>query len=79
MNKSGWFLARDLPSTYHTRYKENSGTFKNKGTALWNFAPKSGLRKFRHSISIVEACYQLSSKKVDAQSVVNWTVVGQIS
>jgi len=73
------FLARDLPSTYHTRYKENSGNFKNKGTTLWNFAPKSGLRKFRHSISIVEACYQLSSKKVDAQSVVNWTVVGQIS
>jgi len=27
--------------------------FKNKGTSLWNFAPNSGLRKFRHSISIV--------------------------
>jgi len=24
-------------------------------------------------------CYQLSSRKVDAQSVINWTVVGQLS
>jgi len=37
----------------------------------------SGLRKFRHGISIVETCYQLSSRKVDAHSVINWTVVGQ--
>ena len=29
--------------------KGNSGIFKNKGTSLWNFAPNSGLRKFRHS------------------------------
>jgi len=57
----------------------NSCTFKNKGTSLWNFAPNFGLRKFRHGISIVEACYQLSSRKVDAQSVINWTVVGQLS
>ena len=31
--------------------------FKNKGTSLWTFPPDSGLSKFRHSISIVEACY----------------------
>ena len=31
------------------------------------------------NISIVEACYQLSSRKVDAQSVINWSVVGQRS
>jgi len=49
------------------------------GTSLWNFALDAGLRKFRHSTSIVEACYQLSSRKVDAQSVINWTVVGQLS
>jgi len=36
-------------------------------------------KKFRHSISIVEACYQLSSRKLDAQSVINWAVVGQLS
>ena len=52
---------------------------QNKGTSLWNFVLKSGLRKFRHGISIVETCYQLSSRKVDAQSVINWAVVGQLS
>ena len=31
----------------------NLGTFKNKGTSLWNFVPNSGLRKFRHGKSIV--------------------------
>ena len=41
----------------------------------WNFASNSGLRKLRHSISIVEARCQLSSIKVDAQSLINWTVV----
>jgi len=30
-------------------------------------------------ISIVKTCYQLSSRKVDAQSVTNWAVVGQLS
>jgi len=37
------------------------------------------LRIFYHGMSIVETCYQLSSRKVDAQSVINWTVVGQLS
>jgi len=48
---------------------------KNKGTSFWNFTLNSGLRKFRH----LEACYQLSSRKVDAHSVMNWAVVGQLS
>ena len=52
---------------------------KNKVTSLWNFVLNSGLRKFRHGISIVEAYYQLSSRKVDAQIVINWAVVGQLS
>ena len=52
---------------------------QNKGSSLWHFAANSGLRKFRHGISIVEACYQLSSRKVDAQSVINWAVVGQLT
>jgi len=34
---------------------------------------------FRHGISIVKKWYQLSSRKADAQSVINWTVVGQLS
>jgi len=54
---------------------------KNKGrpTSPWNVVLNSGVGKFCHGISIVEMCYQLSSKKVDARSVINWTVVGQLS
>ena len=43
-------------------------------TSLWNFSPNSERKKSRHTISIIE----LSSKKVDAVSVINWTVVGQL-
>ena len=46
---------------------------------LCNFLLNSEFRKFCHSISIVETCYQLISRKVDAQSVINWAVVGQLS
>jgi len=69
-------------TSFHPSYtvlKGNSVISKNKGTSLWNFVLKSGLRKFCHGISIVETCYQLSLRKVDAQSVINWTVVGQLS
>jgi len=41
------------------------------------FFINSGLRKFSHCMSIVEMCYQLSSSKVDAESVINLTVVGR--
>ena len=63
----------------YTVLKRNSVISKNKGTSLWNFVLNSGLRKFHHSISIVETCYQLNSRKVDAQSVINLIVVGQLS
>jgi len=53
--------------------------YKEIQISLWDFVPNSGLRKFHHGISIVETCYHLSSGKVDAQSVINWTVVGQRS
>ena len=76
-------LVFGMSASFHPSYtvlKGNSVISKNKGTkSLWNFVLNSGLRKFRHSISIVETCYQLSSKKVDAQSVINWAVVGQLS
>jgi len=36
-------------------------------------------RKFCHSTSIIETCYQLSSRNVDTQNVINWTIVGQLS
>ena len=29
--------------------------------------------------SVVEMCHQLSSRKVDAESVINWAVVGRLS
>ena len=69
-------------ASFHPSYtvlKGNSVIPQNKGTSLWNFVLNSGLRKFRHGISIVETCYRLSSRKVDAQSVINWAVVGQLS
>ena len=46
---------------------------------MCNFVPHSGLRKICFGVSIVETCYQLSSRKADAQSVINWAVVGQLS
>jgi len=78
-NRAGYCM--ELPSTHLPTlcYKEIRVPPKNKGTSLLNFAPNCGLWKFRHDRSIVETCYQLSSTKVDAQSVINWTVVGQLS
>ena len=74
-----------MRASFHPSYtvlkvlKGNSVISKNNGTSLWNFVLNFGLRKFRHGISIVETCYQLSSRKVDAHSVTNWAVVGQLS
>ena len=68
-------------ASFHQSYtvlKGNPVISKNKRTSLWNFVLKSGLRKFRHGISIVETCYQLSSRMVDADSVIIWAVVGQL-
>ena len=79
LNESSWCLACELPSTCPTLLLGNSVISKNKGTSLWNFVLNSGIRQFRHSISIVETCYQRSSRKVDAQGVINWAVVGQLS
>jgi len=63
LNKLGWFLAWELPSTYHKLcYKEIRIPPKKQGTSFWNFAPNSGLRKFCYGISIVEMCYRLSSR-----------------
>ena len=44
-------------ASFHPSYtvlKGNSVVLKNKGTSLGNFVLKSGLRKFRHGISIVD-------------------------
>ena len=67
LNVSSWFLAWELPSTCPTVYckKIRPPSKITARISLWNFIPNSGLRKFRHGISIVEACYRLSSRKVD--------------
>ena len=77
LNESSWFLAWELPSP--TLCYKKFRYLQNKDTSIWTFPPNSGLRKFRHSTSVVEKCYQLSSRKVDAQSVINSAVVGQLS
>ena len=48
---------------------------------LWNFVLNSELRKFRHCMSIVERAINSPQleKGGDAQSVINCTVVGQLS
>ena len=75
-------LVFGVESTFHLSYavcKGNSGISKSVGTSLWNFVPNSGLRKFCHGILIAGMCCRLSLTMVDAQSVINWTVVGQLS
>jgi len=37
-----------------------------------------GFRKFHHGMSIVERAVNLAQKGGDAQSVINWTLVGQL-
>jgi len=76
-NESSWFWHTSfLPPVLHC-VKRKFGYLQKKGTSLWNFVLNSGLR---HGRSIVETCYQFSSRKVDAQSVINWwAVVGQLS
>jgi len=79
MDESRWvFCMGAFFDLSYTVIKKFSYLQKN-GTSLWNYTLNSGLRKFRHSASIVEARYQLSSRKVDAQSAINWAVVGQLS
>jgi len=82
--RNGWMIRAGfgIGASFCLSYavlQRNSCTFRNKGTSLWKFAANSGLNKFRHSISIVEACYQHSSRKVDDQGMINWTVIGQLS
>ena len=45
---------------------------------LWDFVPNSGLRKFRHGISIVERAINLARERWTLR-VTNWTVTGQLS
>ena len=52
LNESSWFWhVSFLPPILHC-VKRKFGYLKNNGTSLWNFVLNSGLRKFRHGISI---------------------------
>ena len=73
-------LVLDMIAYFYFSYtvlKRNLRIFKNKGTSPWHFVPNSGLISPRHIDR--RPCYQLSLRKVDAQSVIYWTVVGQLS
>ena len=72
------FGVRTFFRRFYTPLKGNYGISKNKGTSLRNCVPNSDFLQFRFGVSIVETCYRLSSTKMDAQSVINWTVVGQL-
>ena len=79
-NRAGfWHGGFFRPVLQYTVLWWNSGTYKNNGTFLSNFFLNSGLREFCCGLSMVETCYQLSSRKVDTQSMINWTVVCQLS
>jgi len=77
-NWAGFWHGSFLPSILH-RVKRKFGCLqKLMVTSLWKFVPKSRLGKFCFGISIVETCYRLCLRKMDAQSVVNWTVAYQV-
>ena len=66
MNGQVWFLAWRLLSTSPRLCSEEIP--QNQGTSPWNFFLNSGLRKFRHSISIVERAINLAGER--------WTLRG---
>jgi len=75
-------LVFGVGASFHLSYtvlEEKFGISRNKGSSLWIFVLNSGLRKFCHGMSVAKMCYQLSSRKVDAQSMINWAVIGQLS
>jgi len=79
VDESGFGVGASFHLSY-TVLKGNSHICRNKGTPACNFVRNSGLGgTFCFGKSIVETCCRLSSSKVDAQSVINWTVVGQLS
>ena len=78
LNESSWFWEWEVPSN-KTVLERNSGISRNKLLLSTVTSPQTPDGLILHRLSIVETCYQLSSRKVDAQSVINWTVGGQLS
>jgi len=77
-NQAGFWQASFFPPILHC-VKRKFRYLQNRGISLWKFLPNCGLRQLCFRISIVQTWYRLSSRKVDAQSVINWTDVGQLS
>ena len=81
LNEPGCFWVWNLPSIYRTLcYKEIQVPSKIKvlppGTLVQTLNLETFATAYRSSKRVV---YQLSSRKADAQSVINWTVVGKLS
>jgi len=77
-NRAGFWHERFFRPVLH-RVLRKFRYLQNKSTSLWNFSLNAGLEKISQRHVDRWTCYQLSSRKVDAQSVINWTVVGQLS
>ena len=77
MNESGWFFALELPLTYSRQcYKDIWVPPK-----IWVLPSRTLLQTVdlkNFSMSFVTTYYHLSSRKMDAQHVINWTVVGHL-
>jgi len=79
MDEIIWVLAWGLFSTSPLlRFKKIQISTKIRVLPSPTFFLNSGVRKFRHGIGR-RTCYQLSSRKVVAPGVINWTVVGRLS
>jgi len=74
-NRVGFWRGSFLPTL---RFKDIQISTKIRVLPSGTFFMNFGHRKFCCDISIVVTCYQLSSRKVDAQIVINWTVIGQL-
>ena len=75
-------LVFGVVASFHLFYavlKGNSGISKIRALLSGTLSQTPDLKKFCFGISIVDTCCRLSSTKVDAQSMVNWAVVGQLS
>jgi len=81
LDGSSLFLERGLLSTSPTLcFKEIQVSTKIRVLPSVTFFVNSGLKKISpRPIVDRRTCYQLISRKVDAQSVINWTVLCQLS
>ena len=75
-NRAGFFSAWRLPSSYPTVCFKKIPISPTLAVlrSLWNVVPSSGLRKFRHGISIVVVTLDAQRDKLDRRSSTKLTV-----